>query len=194
MDYPHYFSENQRRIMDAAFSLIAKEGYRGTTTRQIAGQAEVNESTLFKNFKGKQEIFQTAHKVQNNVIQQKVDTFFAKKFSGLSTFLEDSTLFIYTLYMEHSDMVMVMLRELGNPDLSIGENSPFEFVTSALVRILQQFLPEKSRPALLTSAFMLVSSIIFLILDQIHSNLLTDELEDKVSLERISQMVYQMLK
>ncbi|MCY8506912.1 TetR/AcrR family transcriptional regulator [Bacillus atrophaeus] len=43
-----------RRILDAAMQLIVKNGYRATTTKEIAEKANVSEATIFRNFKNKQ--------------------------------------------------------------------------------------------------------------------------------------------
>ncbi|MBM4240380.1 MAG: TetR/AcrR family transcriptional regulator [Euryarchaeota archaeon] len=44
------------RILKAAMKLFVKEGYKGATTLKIAHEAGVNEITLFRNFKSKENI------------------------------------------------------------------------------------------------------------------------------------------
>jgi AcrR family transcriptional regulator len=44
------------RILDAATRIFAKEGVSGATTRKIALAAKVNEVTLFRHFKSKEEL------------------------------------------------------------------------------------------------------------------------------------------
>src|ERR1700723_1209330 len=44
------------RIIDAATRVFAREGIAGATTREIARLAKVNEVTLFRRFKSKQEL------------------------------------------------------------------------------------------------------------------------------------------
>ena len=39
-----------QNIMDAFADLAGSSGYKGTTTRKIAQQAGVNESTIFRHF------------------------------------------------------------------------------------------------------------------------------------------------
>lgn len=46
----------EERILDAAMSVFAKEGYTGATTRKIAVEAGVNEVTLFRKFKSKENL------------------------------------------------------------------------------------------------------------------------------------------
>ena len=50
-------SETGESILNAAMMLFAEKGFSGTTTRQIAQQAGVNEVTLFRHFRSKTELF-----------------------------------------------------------------------------------------------------------------------------------------
>lgn len=53
-------SGRTEKIIAAAAQLFARQGYHGTTTREIARLAEVSEHTLFRHFSGKKEIFWSA--------------------------------------------------------------------------------------------------------------------------------------
>lgn len=50
-------SANTHRIMEAAGKLFARQGYHGTTTRQIAQLADVGENTIFRQFEHKEALF-----------------------------------------------------------------------------------------------------------------------------------------
>jgi AcrR family transcriptional regulator len=45
------------KIIQAAGKLFARQGYHGTTTREIARLADVSENTLFRHFDNKEELF-----------------------------------------------------------------------------------------------------------------------------------------
>ena len=47
----------RRRILDTASRLFAQNGFRGTTTKEIALAAGVNEVTIFRHFASKQELY-----------------------------------------------------------------------------------------------------------------------------------------
>ncbi|MEM8605431.1 MAG: helix-turn-helix domain-containing protein, partial [Cyanobacteria bacterium P01_H01_bin.121] len=49
-------AETKRRITDAAQRLFARQGYDGTTTRDLAQSAQVAEGTLFRHFSNKKAI------------------------------------------------------------------------------------------------------------------------------------------
>lgn len=53
------FSAQDRRqqIMQVAMGLFARQGFNGTTTRQIADQAGVNEAIVFRHFPRKEELY-----------------------------------------------------------------------------------------------------------------------------------------
>src|SRR5262245_52609914 len=49
--------DRRQDILKAAMQLVAKKGFRGTTTRDLATQAEVNEAIIFRHFKNKEELY-----------------------------------------------------------------------------------------------------------------------------------------
>jgi len=50
-------SEMRQQILKTAIRLFAQKGFRGTTTREIALAAGVNEVTIFRHFASKQELY-----------------------------------------------------------------------------------------------------------------------------------------
>lgn len=53
-------STTRQKITVAAAQLFARQGYHGTSTREIARLADVSENTLFRLFERKEELFWTA--------------------------------------------------------------------------------------------------------------------------------------
>jgi AcrR family transcriptional regulator len=53
-------SERTDRIIQAAAQLFARQGYHGTSTREIAHLADISENTLFRHFEHKEDVFWTA--------------------------------------------------------------------------------------------------------------------------------------
>src|SRR5436309_863950 len=49
--------DRRQDILAAAMELFAKKGFRGTTTRDLATQAEINEAIIFRHFKTKEELY-----------------------------------------------------------------------------------------------------------------------------------------
>ncbi len=50
MTIPSKTSRQTAKIVHAAAQLFARQGYHGTSTREIARIAEVSENTLFRHF------------------------------------------------------------------------------------------------------------------------------------------------
>ena len=49
--------DRRQQIVDVATRLFARQGYEGTTTRQIADSAEVNEAIIFRHFSTKEDLY-----------------------------------------------------------------------------------------------------------------------------------------
>src|SRR5215831_1611020 len=51
--------DRRRQIIRTASALFARRGYRGTTTREIAERAGINEALLFRHFPSKEKLYWT---------------------------------------------------------------------------------------------------------------------------------------
>jgi len=49
--------DRRQDILKAAMELFAKSGFRGTTTRDLAAHAEINEASIFRYFRTKEELY-----------------------------------------------------------------------------------------------------------------------------------------
>ena len=49
--------DRRRQILDAAMGLFARQGFEGTTTRQITRRAGVNEAIIFRHFPTKEDLY-----------------------------------------------------------------------------------------------------------------------------------------
>src|SRR5713226_419581 len=49
--------DRRRQILAVATKLFARQGFRGTTTREIAERARVNEAILFRHFPHKEDLY-----------------------------------------------------------------------------------------------------------------------------------------
>lgn len=70
------FDETQEKIIQATMNLIMEKGYGGTTTKDIAKQAGINECTIFRKFKGKKDIVLSAMTLSEWNPQLKEEDFF----------------------------------------------------------------------------------------------------------------------
>ncbi|MGZ4813455.1 MAG: TetR/AcrR family transcriptional regulator [Terriglobales bacterium] len=49
--------ERRQQILELATELFARQGYRGTTTREIAQRVQVNEAIIFRHFPTKEDLY-----------------------------------------------------------------------------------------------------------------------------------------
>src|SRR2546425_700209 len=49
--------DRRQDILGAAMQLFAAKGFRGTTTRDLASHAEINEAIIFRHFSTKEELY-----------------------------------------------------------------------------------------------------------------------------------------
>lgn len=63
------------RIIHAAAALFSRQGYHGTSTREIARLADVSEVTIFRYFEHKDEIFWSALQSSFSTIKPRLDSF-----------------------------------------------------------------------------------------------------------------------
>jgi len=66
-------SEIPNRIVHAAVALFSRQGYHGTSTREIARLADVSEVTVFRYFERKEDIFWAALKSSFSTIKPRLD-------------------------------------------------------------------------------------------------------------------------
>jgi AcrR family transcriptional regulator len=68
-------SEVPGRIARAAIALFSRQGYHGTSTREIARVADVSEVTVFRYFDHKEDIFLSALRSSFSTIRPRLDLF-----------------------------------------------------------------------------------------------------------------------
>ena len=73
MQVPVKNSTQKDAILAAASQLFARQGYHGTSTREIARLADVSENTIFRHFERKEDLFWSALRSRCSVIKLRRD-------------------------------------------------------------------------------------------------------------------------
>lgn len=60
----------KERIIEEALELFSKKGYAGTSIKEIADAVSIKDSSLYKHFKSKKEIFDTIVTIMSNRMEQ----------------------------------------------------------------------------------------------------------------------------
>ena len=73
MPTPVKSSTQKEKIVAAASQLFARQGYHGTSTREIARLADVSENTIFRHFERKEDLFWSALRTRCSAIKLRRD-------------------------------------------------------------------------------------------------------------------------
>lgn len=96
----------KQKILDAALKIFAEKGYSSATIRDITVEAEVNDSTLFRKFKTKENLFSS---VLNQNYKKMTEDF--------------DSIIVHKEFESSRDFLETLIRNL----LKLGENN-FEFI------------------------------------------------------------------
>ncbi|GAC43607.1 TetR/AcrR family transcriptional regulator [Paenibacillus popilliae] len=122
----------REKMLAAALDNMALHGFKGTTTKCIAQQAAINEATIFKHFKGKDDLIHEALEQQMTLIKTKINTFFHADHENIRELLLAKIEFINNIYEEHKAFFLVTMKEMGSKELAFMYPSIFEYITEEL--------------------------------------------------------------
>ncbi|MDO4468071.1 MAG: TetR/AcrR family transcriptional regulator [Bacillota bacterium] len=130
--------KTQIKIMNAAMELVISKGYSAMTTKDIAKNAGVNESTLFRRFKGKKDIVVQAMKLEDwNPCLKEED------FIETGDVYIDLVSFAHT-YMERVTPKMVQVSiGLRSPDLYDATSLGIMEVPNTLKKVLLRYFSKR---------------------------------------------------
>jgi len=137
--------ETRERILRSALDLFSKQGYRATTTREIAREAGVNELTIFRHFTSKEKL-----------LGEVMD--FGFDFDGLKRSVEtdltgdaerDLEALAHQLILnmrERESIYALMFREMSTNEMVRGKLGELPgMVKDVFLRRLRQILRERAR-------------------------------------------------
>jgi TetR/AcrR family transcriptional regulator len=100
------------RILDAAMRVFSKEGYEGATTKKIAEMANVNEVTLFRKFRSKENILKTViSKNQQEAIRTLDSILLMEKSMDIQKCLLDLGNSIMEFMSQRMDFIIMLIAE-----------------------------------------------------------------------------------
>lgn len=187
-------TETQQRMIDAALELISHVGYKSTTTKKIAELAEVNETTIFKNFHSKQQLIDTAYQQHTKEITKEVDHFFAQNFSTVEELLRKAGHFIAEIFYEHRSVILGAVKEVGNENMKFMFSYKQEYIKQSLCLKLKETAKENE----LTSeeyealAYVFTNTILNLLLDNFR-NEYVEEFTHTVDLDSILSLLLKIV-
>lgn len=188
-------TKTQQKIVDAALDLVSHVGYKSTTTKKIADQAGVNETTIFKNFTSKQILIDTAYKQHTTQITDEVDEFFSHQFENTEELMRKAGHFIAEMYHRHRTIVIGTVKEVGNENMKSISNYKEDYVKNSLCKKLQSFSKEHtiSDQEYETIVYIFSGAILSLLIDNVRKEYMEESDNNTVDLEDIIEMMLKVL-
>jgi len=128
--------------LDAAMKVFVREGYRGATTRKIAEEAEVNEVTLFRKFKSKDNILRAVITENRELTLQQFNSIVQReKSTEITTFLRDLGHGIMKLMEEKKMDLLILLIAEGRKKPDVAEI--LSIVPKTMLKRLSEYFEEQ---------------------------------------------------
>ncbi|HEX3445266.1 MAG TPA: TetR/AcrR family transcriptional regulator [Chthoniobacterales bacterium] len=105
-----YGDLTRRRILEAAEKVFSRDGFQGATTREIAREAQVNEVTLFRHFRSRDELLRETILYRTITPEELLNPEAAWK-SDLSGQLEQYVRKYYAFLLEREALVRAVVGE-----------------------------------------------------------------------------------
>lgn len=112
-----------KEVFDAVLNVLLESGYAGSTTKQIAELANVNEATLFRKYGSKE-------KLVNRAIQHKIETADISSVMYYTGDIREDLLRVVTKFFHQKDkdqLFFVLISEIRrSPELAATINAPLD--------------------------------------------------------------------
>ncbi len=147
--------ERQSELLEAALNVFIEKGYKGTTTAEIAKQANISEVTLFRYFKSKDEIFMLSVKpvIEESLEMLKLDANHEKFIETLRAALIQRVQYInkhhlviklilneQMLLKEYTNVIEEMVKSLQKLLFSYGVKEKIELKQRILMGMFLSYL------------------------------------------------------
>lgn len=161
--------KTEQKIVDATIFLLDKEGMNSTTTKKIAKKAEVNEVTVFRKFKSKDNLLKIAKIYYSDYFLEKISDIFTNyEDTDLESLLKHIWGKLVNFLDNNLDIIKIALDELmSNPEEEKIFSKFSDEVLKNLTNIFQEQIDKgkirKINPsaAALTVFSVIVEGIIF---------------------------------
>ncbi|KLU67612.1 biofilm operon icaADBC HTH-type negative transcriptional regulator IcaR [Desulfosporosinus acididurans] len=169
------------RIIEAAKQLFVDHGFKGTTTKMIAKEANVNEATLFRHFKNKEGIFLAITKDLTKHSNSKLESIIESDIP-LEEMLFQFGMELYRRIVQSKGVLIVAIIESKQrSELVENVTSTFRSIVEILERKLVRLHDEKKleKNDFFTVSLMYVESLIglFIVQTRLKGDLIPMEIE-----------------
>ena len=127
----------EKKIVDATFEILRKEGVEKATTKRIASEASVNEVTIFRKFKNKNNLIEITKQYYMNILLSKLEDIFA--FEGdeeIDEYLNSNFMGFLNLPEENLSIIKIAMEEVR--DIS-GKKLIISTITNTVIGKLEEY-------------------------------------------------------
>ena len=135
------YSSTDKKIIEATFGILQREGFAKATTKKIASEAGVNEVTIFRNFSNKNNLVELTKDYYLQLLIGKLEKIFEfEEDEDIEEYLKISFFGILSLSEEDLSIIRVAMEEVREDpekDILISE------ITDVILNKLEEFFKLK---------------------------------------------------
>lgn len=135
------YSSTDKKIIEATFGILQREGFAKATTKKIASEAGVNEVTIFRNFTNKNNLVELTKDYYLQLLIGKLEEIFEfEEDEDIEEYLKISFFGILSLSEEDLSIIRVAMEEVREDpekDILISE------ITDVILNKLEEFFKLK---------------------------------------------------
>lgn len=135
------YSSTDKKIIEATFGILQREGFAKATTKKIASEAGVNEVTIFRNFSNKNNLVELTKDYYLQLLISKLEEIFEfEEDDDIEEYLKISFFGILSLSEEDLSIIRVAMEEVREDpekDILISE------ITDVILNKLEEFFKIK---------------------------------------------------
>ena len=127
----------KKKIVDATFEILRKEGVEKATTKRIASAAGVNEVTIFRKFKNKNNLIEITKQYYMNILLSKLEDIFSfKGDEEIDEYLNSNFMGFLNLPEENLSIIKIAMEEVR--DIS-GKKLIISTITNTIIGKLEEY-------------------------------------------------------
>ncbi len=167
--------QTEQKILDAALKIFAEKGYKGATTRDIAAKAGVNDSTLFRKFENKKNLYDIILTKNTEKIEKEFLSIFTdKEFENSRDLLESYVKNLAKVSLDNFDFLFI----------SITQKSPlFESNMGEMTTFLEKQIEENIKNEKINARTLGLTIFSFILLINIERYFKRDIIDYDVAIE-----------
>ena len=131
------FDNTEKKIVDATFEILRKEGVEKATTKRIASAAGVNEVTIFRKFKNKNNLIEITKQYNMDILLSKLEDIFSfKGDEEIDEYLNNNFMGFLNLPEENLNIIKIAMEEVR--DIS-GKKLIISTITNTIIGKLEEY-------------------------------------------------------